>query len=315
MPIVSVVLPVFNGEKTIRATIDSVLAQTFSDFELIIINDGSTDSTLEIVSQYQDSRLKVFSYSNAGLSATRNRGISLASGEYIACIDADDLWLVSKLEVQLNALKNNPEAVLAYSWTDFIGESGQVTHSGSHAKWSGYVYEQLLIQHFLESGSNALIRKSILEKVGLFDESLKAAEDWDLHLRIAAHYPFAVTPSVQVLYRQPAQSMSSNVLRQEQESLKVLKRAFEQSQNSWVKRQSLANLYLYLTFKAVDNPLFSFMTTATLQYYLKSIYYDPSFLSRRTKLMLILLIKIVTRLILPAQVIEKLGFRSKAGSQ
>ena len=91
MPLISVIIPVYNGEITIKETIDSVLTQTFLDFELIVINDGSQDLTLKIVSSILDPRLKVFSYPNAGLAATRNRGISHASGEYISFIDADDL--------------------------------------------------------------------------------------------------------------------------------------------------------------------------------------------------------------------------------
>ncbi|NES72852.1 MAG: glycosyltransferase family 2 protein, partial [Okeania sp. SIO2D1] len=113
MTLISVIIPVYNGEKTIRDTINSVLKQSFADFELIIINDGSTDSTLEVINSFQDHRLKVFSYPNAGQGASRNRGIELAKGEYISFIDADDMWTSDKLEKQLQALQDNPQAGVA----------------------------------------------------------------------------------------------------------------------------------------------------------------------------------------------------------
>src|SRR3712207_5841233 len=98
MSLISVIVPAYKGEKTIQKTIESVLNQTFTDFELIVINDGSQDATLDVVSSIQDSRLKLFSYPNAGISTTRNRGIYHAVGEYISFIDADDLWTPDKLK-------------------------------------------------------------------------------------------------------------------------------------------------------------------------------------------------------------------------
>src|SRR5574338_867068 len=123
MPTISVILPVYNGEKTIQETIESVLQQTFEDFELIIINDGSQDATLHQVSTLSDARIKVFSYPNAGVSASRNRGIAQAEGEYIAFIDADDLWTPDKLGAQFKTLQTNPQVAVAYSWTNWIDES------------------------------------------------------------------------------------------------------------------------------------------------------------------------------------------------
>src|SRR4028118_1589922 len=158
MPLISVIIPVYNGEKTIRETIESILNQTFTDFELIVINDGSQDATLEIVECIQDSRLKVFSYPNAGQAASRNQGISHACGRYISFIDADDLWAPDKLEAQLKALQANPQAAVAYSWTKCIDELGQFSRRGSHISATGNVYGKLLLIDFIENGSNPLIR-------------------------------------------------------------------------------------------------------------------------------------------------------------
>jgi len=256
MPLISVIIPVYNGEKTIQETIESVLNQTFTDFELIVINDGSQDATLEIVERIQDSRLNVFSYPNAGQAASRNRGFSHASGEYISFIDADDLWTPDKLEAQLRALQDNPQAAVAYSWTKCIDESGQFSRRGSHISATGDVYGKLLLIDFIENGSNPLIRRQALIKVGSFDESLPAAEDWDMWLRLAACYEFVAVPSSQILYRQSANSWSANVLKQGAGSLQVMERAFNQAPESLqhLKPASLANIYKGLTFKALEGP-------------------------------------------------------------
>lgn len=254
MSLISVIIPVYNGGKTIRETIESVLNQTFRDFELIILNDGSQDSTLEVVSSIQDSRLKVFSYPNAGLATSRNRGTFHAVGEYISFIDADDLWTPDKLETQLKALQDNPEAAVAYSWTNYIDESGQFLRRGGYLTANGDVYAKLLVVDFLENGSNPLIRRQALIQVGGFDESLPAAEDWDILLRLAAQHSFVAVPYPQILYRVSASSMSAHVVRQETACLKVLDRAFNQAPESlqYLKKYSMANLYRYLSFKVLD---------------------------------------------------------------
>jgi len=254
MPLISVVVPVFNGEKTIKETIESVLKQTFTDFELIVINDGSQDLTVEVVEKIQDSRIQVYSYPNAGLAASRNRGIERSTGEYIAFIDADDLWTPDKLEAQFNALKSHPEAAVAYSWTDYIDEYSQFLGKGGHTTVNGNIYPHLLLTDLLENGSNPLIRKQAFIEVGNFDESLSAAEDWDMLLRLAIRYHFIAVSSPQVLYRISSNSMSFNVLQQERESLKVIERAFNQAPESlqYLKKPSLANLYKYLTYKSLE---------------------------------------------------------------
>src|SRR5919199_3452363 len=254
MPLISVIIPVFNGEKTIQKTIESVLTQTVTDFELLVINDGSQDGTLEIVERIQDVRIKVFSYPNAGPSTSRNRGIDLATGEYISFIDADDLWTPDKLEAQLKALQANPQAAVAYSWTDFINESNHYLRRGCYLTLNGDIYANLLVVNFLENGSNPLIRKQAFSEVGTFDESLRAAEDWDMWLRLAARYHFVGVPSPQILYRQSSHSMSCNIYRQEASSLEVIKRGFTMAPESLqrLKKRSLSNIYKYLTFKALE---------------------------------------------------------------
>jgi glycosyltransferase involved in cell wall biosynthesis len=304
MPLISVVIPVFNGERTIKETIESVLRQTFADFEIIIINDGCQDATVEIVSNIQDSRIQVYSYPNAGLAASRNRGINHASSEYIAFIDADDLWTPDKLEAQLNSLKANPDAAVAYSWTDYIDQSSQFLRRGSHITVNGDIYPHLLVIDFLENGSNPLIRKQAFVEVGNFDESLTAAEDWDLLLRLARRYPFVCVPSPQILYRISGNSMSDHILRQESESLKVIERAFNQAPESlqYLKKQSLANLYKYLTYKAMEVQPKSETGLTAARFLLQAVRNDPSLL--KAKVIGKVLFKISAMILLPSQLAQ-----------
>jgi glycosyltransferase involved in cell wall biosynthesis len=256
MPLISVIIPVFNGEKTIKETIESVLNQTFSDLELIVINDGSFDSTLNILSRVRDPRLKIFSYPNAGLSASRNRGFSHACGEFVSFIDADDLWTPDKLEAQLKALEVNPQAAVAYSWVDYIDSTGKFFRSGNHITANGNIYERLLIDNLLENGSNPLIRKQALAETGSFDRQMSAAEDWDMWLRLSARHHFVAVPKPQVLYRMSTNSLSTNVLRMEAAALQLIEKAFVEAPSSLqhLKKRSLATLYHYLTFKTLESP-------------------------------------------------------------
>jgi glycosyltransferase involved in cell wall biosynthesis len=298
MPIISVIIPVYNGQKTIRETIESVLNQTFKDFELIVINDGSQDATLEIISSVPDCRLKVFSYPNAGQAASRNRGFSHSTGEFIAFLDADDLWTPDKLEAQLKALQNNPQAAVAYSWTNCIDESGQFLREASYSTVSGDVYAKLLLTDFLDNGSNPLIRRQALVEVGDFDESLPPAEDWDMWLRLAARYHFVAVLAPQVLYRQSANSESSNLLRLESACLRVIERTFTQAHDSLqhLKKHSLANLYKYLIFKCFDRSVKRSRALVATKFLWCAIRNEPSLLKKRITWKVLLKILIVVLL-------------------
>ncbi|MBW4543078.1 MAG: glycosyltransferase [Symplocastrum torsivum CPER-KK1] len=311
MPLISVIIPVYNGEKTIQETIESVLNQTFTDFELIVINDGSQDATLEIVERIQEPRLKAFSYANAGQATSRNRGISHACGEYISFIDADDLWTPDKLEAQLRALQDNSQAAVAYSWTKCIDELGNFSRRGSHISVSGDVYAKLLLIDFIENGSNPLIRAQAIAEVGGFDESMTPSEDRDLWLRLAARYHFVAVPSPQVLYRQSPNSASANILRMEAASLRVIEQAFSQAPEflQYLKQSSLANIYKGLTFKALEEPLERQRGLTAARLLWNSIKNDPALL--RSRVILKVLFKIAVVTLLPPQQAQALLAKAK----
>jgi glycosyltransferase involved in cell wall biosynthesis len=307
MPKISVIIPVYNGAKTIRQTINSVLNQTLQDFEILVINDGSTDSTLEILADLIDSRIQVFSYANSGAPVSRNRGFSLASSEYIAFLDADDLWTPDKLQSQYQALKSNPEAAVAYSWTDHINESGELLQSGRHLTVNGDVYPELLIQNFLENGSNPLIRREAFAEVGGFDQSLLGGQDRDLYIRLATRYHFVLVPVVQVFYRMSTNSISSQVIRQEKQCVAVIEKAFLQAPPSLqhLKKQSLARIYKYLMYRALQGYPSPEKGRAAIPFLLNYIRYDSSAL-QQWRLLLIILLKSSIIALFPPSLAERI---------
>ncbi|MCT7964361.1 glycosyltransferase [Laspinema sp. D1] len=290
MPTISVIIPAYNAEKTIQETIESLLNQTFQDFDVIVINDGSTDRTGEIVSNFTDSRIQVFSFPNSGAPKSRNVGFSKSSGEYIAFLDADDLWTPDKLEAQLQALQAHPEVGVAYSWSDCIDESSCFLRRGGHITVNGDAYPQLLMMDILENGSNPLIRRQALLEINGFDETLPAGQDWDLYLRLALRYHFVTVPRSQVLYRISDQSLSSNVFKLETGCLQVIENTYHQAPESLqhLKRYSLGNLYKYLTFKALQGNPERRKGAAAIQFLFQAIRYDPALLLKKVIIKIVL---------------------------
>ncbi|MBD2291991.1 glycosyltransferase [Anabaena sphaerica FACHB-251] len=302
---ISVVIPVYNGEKTIEETIISVINQTFTDFEILVINDGSNDATLDVVKQIKDSRVKLFSYPNAGQIVSRNRGLELATGKYISFIDADDIWTYDKLEAQFKALQNKPEAAVAYSWTNYIDESSQFLRSGLHITVNGDALAKLLLTNFLENGSNGLFLTPALRDLGGFDfdKDIEGSEDWDLYLRLAAKYPFVCVSAPQILYRVSTNSFSTNINKMEKSGLKVIKKAFEKAPKDLqhLKNQSLANLYMYLTLKSLEGYPKPQQSLLALKLLGQTLKYQPSIAWNRRRLTSIAILKSLVGIFLPGQ--------------
>lgn len=247
---ISVIIPAYNAEQTILETIESVQNQTFSDIEIIVIDDGSTDETLDRLKNVSDYRLKIFSYENGGVCLARNRGISHAIGEFISFVDADDLWTPDKLESQMNALKIYPEADVAYSWTYFFNEQAGDRIPGHPAFFEGDVYAALLQENFLCNGSNILARRTAIDQVGEFDSSFPHCADWDYYLRLAAQFKFALVQKHQIVYRQSTNSMTSTKIDGiERQCLLMLNKAYEAApiQYQHLKNNSLCWIFKYCT--------------------------------------------------------------------
>lgn len=186
-PLVSVIIPTYNRDWIVKEAIESVLAQDFSDYELIVVDDGSDDRTPEILAAYEDP-ITVIRQSNRGVSAARNRGIAAATGRLIAFLDSDDLWLPQKLSAQVNFFAENPNAVICQTEEQWVRNGVRVNPKKRHLKFSGMIFERSLAL-CLVSPSAVMITKALFDAVGVFDEDLPACEDYDLWLRISCRYP------------------------------------------------------------------------------------------------------------------------------
>jgi glycosyltransferase involved in cell wall biosynthesis len=219
--LVAVVIPAYNAAATIDGTIRSVRAQTHARLEILVVDDGSSDATPQIVQLHMaaDSRIRLLRQANGGVASARNRGWKEATAELIAFIDADDLWAADKIEKQLVALrKAGRTAALVYTWYAVIDEASFVIDSRHCPKATGRVFEELLMENFVGNGSSVLIRKAALAALGGYDFSLRArraegCEDLLLYLRIAEHYEFALVPERLTGYRLTPTNMSSDLAR------------------------------------------------------------------------------------------------------
>ncbi|OQY28177.1 MAG: glycosyl transferase [Candidatus Cloacimonetes bacterium 4572_55] len=185
---VSVIIPTYNRVVMLQEAITSVLEQTYTDFELIVVDDGSTDETQEVLRQYADRLIYLRHDENQGVSAARNRGIRSARGEWIAFLDSDDLWRPEKLEIQIAFFDKTPDAHICQTEEIWVRRGKRVNPKKIHRKYSGDVFRHCL-PLCIVSPSAVMIRRKLLDEVRLFDESLPACEDYDLWLRISKKYP------------------------------------------------------------------------------------------------------------------------------
>ena len=192
-PVVSVILTTYNRCGFLQKAVESVLAQTYPAFELIVVDDGSTDGTRQILSAYAG-RLKLICQSNRGVSAARNTGIRAADGQLIAFLDSDDYWMPQKLEHQVRYFNDHPRTLLCQTEELWIRNGIRVNPKKRHQKQAGLIFEKSLYLCLI-SPSAVMLRPSLLDEVGLFDESLTACEDYDLWLRVTWKYPVDLIPA------------------------------------------------------------------------------------------------------------------------
>jgi glycosyltransferase involved in cell wall biosynthesis len=186
-PLVSVIIPTHNRCDYLPRAIESVRNQTYAHFELIVVDDGSTDGTADLLQKYGGG-IRVIHQKNAGVSSARNTGIRAAGGALIALLDSDDSWLPEKLEHQVAFFRTSPRALICQTEEIWIRNGKRVNPKKRHQKFSGMIFEKTL-PLCLVSPSAVMVRPSLFEEVGLFDEGLPACEDYDLWLRVAWKYP------------------------------------------------------------------------------------------------------------------------------
>jgi len=188
MPEVSVIIPTYNRSGSVVRAVQSVLDQSFKDLEIIVVDDGSTDDTEGRLVPCGASIKYMRQPTNRGVSAARNKGIENSSGTWIAFLDSDDYWLKEKLHVQMEFLSQAPDAVACQTEEIWIRRGRRVNPKKIHKKASGEIFQRSL-RLCLVSPSSVILKRSVFDEVGLFDETLEAAEDYDLWLRISCRYP------------------------------------------------------------------------------------------------------------------------------
>ncbi|MEL6815820.1 MAG: glycosyltransferase family A protein [Cyanobacteria bacterium J06598_3] len=258
MPKVTVIIPAYNNIEYLPAALNSALGQTFTDIEIIVINDGSSDSTEQWMLNQHDSRITLLSQENQGKSAARNRGIAHSKGDYLAFLDADDLWEPTKLEQQVRRLDSNPQAGLVYTWTALADEQGRATGRLLDSPAEGNVWQALILKNILACGSTPMVRRQCFDEVGFFSPDLPLAQDWDMWIRIAARYDFALIKQPLVRYRKHPGNTSARWELMQACSCLVLDRAFKFAPEtlskealSTIYNQAYTSLHLYLGWLAI----------------------------------------------------------------
>ena len=216
-PTVSVVIPAYNAAWCVAKAIDSVLAQDYRDFELIVVDDGSTDDTAKVLAAYGDA-IRVIRKPNGGLSSARNTGIAAARGEFIAFLDADDWWLPGKLRLQMSSMRQNANIGFSSTTARVVDPDGNLVNIWACAHWDGPFLAHLFGSNadVAGSGSAVIARRSLFDQVGGFDETLRSLEDIDMWMRLAAvsEYACLEEPLAVILKRPDSMSRNLEVMRE-----------------------------------------------------------------------------------------------------
>lgn len=224
-PRVSVVIPTYNSADRVKEAIDSVLAQSYSNFEIIVVDDGSTDNTESTLRQFGE-RIRYFKQQNQGVSSARNTAIRNSRGEYVAFLDSDDIWAAEKLAAQVLVLDSDPEVGLVYcDWSVMSGETVlQASYLNHLRPASGYVFDELIQRGFVLT-SGVVVRRSCLEDVGCFDTTLTIAQDYDLWLRISYGWKIQLVDKCLLTKRSFDGSLSTNLTRTAVERIELYRKA------------------------------------------------------------------------------------------
>lgn len=233
-PRVSIVIPAYNHERYVGEAIRSVLDQTFQDFELIIINDGSTDNTEAEILKFKDDRIRYYSQQNHGLSATLNRGIELARGEFFNFLPSDDAFFPEKLATQLEVFKDRPDVGVVFAYPQLVDAEGREIKEGPEAQWAIVPFETkeeifpALFERDFLSAPTALIKMDCFKAVGMFDESLKYIQDYDMWMRILKCYDLRLIKEPLLKYRWHGANLTYQATSEtELERAKVLLKAYK----------------------------------------------------------------------------------------
>lgn len=229
LDLVSVVIATYNMGRYLPQAVESALAQSYSNLEVIIIDDGSSDDTPAVVRQWSgDARVHVHRQANQGAARAKNKGIELSGGRYVAFLDADDAWLPQKLASQMPLFIDRPEVGVVYSDYERMDENGHPVPKGPARMCRGHISGALLIDNFV-SYSSAVVRREILERYGAFDEAFAMGFDYDLWLRLSAHCEFDFIKEPTVRYRIWSGQLSRNYRGRYEVGIRVMQRFIDQN--------------------------------------------------------------------------------------
>lgn len=250
-PIVSIITPAYNAEKFIAETIQSVIHQTFPDWEMIIVVDGATDRTLSIAETFtSDPRIKVHYKKNSGVADTRNHGIALSQGTYITFLDSDDCWFPNNLQDKIEALKNHPEADWVFSQMELMDENAGFIALSEKGRSDNILNNILMWEGEVIPApcSNILLHRKCFEMGLKFDASLSTAADQDFTIQLANQSKGIMLDSVHLRYRVVSNSMSRNIPLMERDHIAVYKKAAKLKlfKSFCFKKRCFAQLYLIL---------------------------------------------------------------------
>ena len=215
MPTVDIIIPAYNAARFLPAALDSVIAQSFTDWRILLIDDGSTDETAALISSYETrlgARLKYIYQENRGLAAARNVGVRHSSAALLALLDADDLWLPNRLALSVAAFEGEPHVGLSYGFVSRVDTEGVVldTFAARKKQEEGRIAPLIYMRAVDLPCPTVTFRRRCVEEVGLFDETMRATEDRDLWLRIALHYEVKLVPEVIAYYRVSPEAMTTD---------------------------------------------------------------------------------------------------------
>jgi glycosyltransferase involved in cell wall biosynthesis len=255
--LVSVIIPAYNQARFLESSLQSVFTQSYSNLEIIVVDDGSTDETSVVADRHVE-RIRYIRQDNQGLAGARNTGIRAANGEFIGLLDADDQWLPSYLETMVSVATSHPEAAVYYCNARAMDVNGHNLPQllGGPVRPPGTMRDSLLRANFLIP-STILARRPILLEAGLFDQSLRSCEDWDLWLRLLPRYDFMGTSACLVRYRVHGSSLSTNPTGMQKAAQAVVEKHFgpdDGQLTTWTKekRRAYGGLYRYYALTSVQ---------------------------------------------------------------
>lgn len=275
-PLVSIIIPAYNAELYIEKAINSILNQSYQNFEIIVTNDGSTDSTESVISQYSDSRIHTISQTNGGMSSARNAGLRAATGEFISFLDSDDYWLPEKLEKQVALIQDNPDLGFCSTQTRVETPTGEFVND-----WLCPVINISTLHTIMSesasiagSASSVLVRKAVQRKAGFFDESLTGLEDTDMWIRFAAISNYCCIPETLTVILKRPNSVSRSLNNMRNSGLEVLqknKHLLDQKSQKQFWRSAYASMLCdYAKWEARSG-----LKTSAIKHLIEALFYAP----------------------------------------